>query len=563
MITTTDFYKIDHISQYPEGSNKVYSNFTPRSARLFNGSSMYDNKIVNFGIQATIKDYLIDEFNRDFFNVSKNLAVSVYKRLMDFTIGDVRSDQIEALHDLGYLPLIIKALPEGSRSPIKVPSFTITSTKDEFFWLVNYFESSLSTESWKSTTMATTAFEFRRVFEHYAALTGAIKEFIPFQGHDFSMRGLGNRQEARKNSIAHLTSFVGTDTIPAIEGAEKFYNADIEQELVGTSVFASEHSTITMSIANYIKQNDMDLDKIEDRQIAEQHVLKHMITNVYPKGIYSHVSDSYDYWYFLNNTLRKLKDVIIAREVDHLGLAKLVCRPDSGDPESIICGLKIKKIDEELDAAAADDNIEELDLEQITHFANNTISTSYYDGFEYQGESFGFNGKKLQDAEIKGSLEILWDIFDGTITEKGFRILNPRIGLIYGDSITIVRQESILKRMMEMGFSSDNIVFGVGSYSYQYMTRDTLGFAMKATYGEVEQEGIEIFKDPKTDSGTKKSAKGLLHVTLDSNGDYMLVDQVNKITESNGELQVVFENGELKNETTLAEIRSRINSEFV
>ena len=630
--TAMDFYKADHISQYPKGSNKVYSNFTPRSARLFNGSFLYDNKVMNFGIQRVVQYLFLELWQEEFFDAPKEKAIQRYKRRMDNALGEgaVKISHLEALYELGYLPLHMKAIDEGVRTPIKVPTFTLTNSAghSDFFWVVNYLESILSTESWKSITMATTAFEFRRVFEHFAEITGADKSFIQFQGHDFSMRGLSNSMDAYHNSIAHLGSFTGTDTVLAIDGAEDYYGADSGRELVGTSVYASEHSTITMSIASWIRehrkevcviasempvvqedgihpgwentdwQRDIDdclrdgfkiiktpstyyrilasfevqpiseeeaisnsrmtMDSLQDRQEAEYHVLKHMITKVYPTGIYSHVSDSYDYWHTISVTVPRLKEEILARKVNALGLAKLTLRPDSGDPEKIICGLEIKDL-----ANYLTEGDDERPFSQIINLANNMINTTHYDGFFFQGKNYDFKGQELSDNVIKGSLNILWDIFGGVKNDKGLKVLNPRIGLIYGDSITIDRQFKILSKMKDMGFDSSNIILGIGSYSYQYMTRDTLGFAMKATYGETHGHPIEIFKDPKTDSGTKKSAKGLLYVGL-VDGEYVLEDQVSieREADSTNQLKTIFLNGSMKKKVTLQEIRTRIDNEF-
>ena len=107
---------------------------------------------------------------------------------------------------------------------------------------------------------------------------------------------------------------------------------------------------------------------------------------------------------------------------------------------------------------------------------------------------------------------------------------------------------------MQKGFASSNVVLGIGSYTYQYKTRDTYGFAMKATYGEVNEEAREIYKNPKTDSGEKKSAKGLLRV----NDDFSLSESVSWDEEQTGLLQPVFVDGRLVRETTLREIRERI-----
>jgi nicotinamide phosphoribosyltransferase len=124
--------------------------------------------------------------------------------------------------------------------------------------------------------------------------------------------------------------------------------------------------------------------------------------------------------------------------------------------------------------------------------------------------------------------------------------------------------EEICKRLESKGFASTNVVLGVGSFTYQFNTRDTFGFAMKATYVEIDGEGREIFKDPITDDGVKKSAKGLLQVgnrldpeTLEPIG-YSLKDQCTWSEEGYGNLQTIFEDGEHLNQTTLTEIRKRL-----
>lgn len=241
-----DFYKTDHRRQYPKGTAQVYSNFTPRSSKLYRGKL---DKIVNFGLQMFIKDYLIHDWNEGFFNRPKEEVVAEYKSFMDSTLGPdaFPIEHIAELHDLGYLPIEIKALPEGTLVPMKVPVLTITNTHPKFFWLVNYLETVMSTELWKPITNATIAYEYRKTFEEFADLTGADKTGIIFQGHDFSARGLSNREDGYKSGIAHLTSFCGTDTCLAIQGAKDFYNADYTKELVGTSVPATEHSVMALS----------------------------------------------------------------------------------------------------------------------------------------------------------------------------------------------------------------------------------------------------------------------------------------------------------------------------
>jgi nicotinamide phosphoribosyltransferase len=154
-------------------------------------------------------------------------------------------------------------------------------------------------------------------------------------------------------------------------------------------------------------------------------------------------------------------------------------------------------------------------------------------------------------------VEVLWNIFGGTINEKGYKTLNQSVGLIYGDSITPQRADDILRRLKAKGFASDNVVFGIGSYTYQYLTRDTLGFAMKATYGVVAGKPVEIVKNPITDNGTKKSAKGLLRVEY-QDGEFVLYDRQTSEQEVLGELRVIYENGEFYNPISLVEIREAL-----
>lgn len=494
-LTAADFYKTGHIFQYPAGTQLVYSNFTARSAKhsRFNPDT-FDNKVVMFGLQGFIKWFLIDTWNAEFFSQPKEKVVARYKRRLDTSLGpdSVSMAHIEALHDLGYLPIEIKAIEEGNRVNIGVPFFTIKNTVPEFFWVTNYLESVMSAELWKPMTSATIAYEYRKIINRWSAITGAPDWFSMWQGHDFSMRGLSGVHDAASSGAGHLLSFAGTDTISAIDYLEDYYNADTTKELVGGSVPATEHSVMAMGTKE-----------------AEIETFRRLITEIYPEGIVSIVSDTWDFWQVITVFAKVLKPEILNRRVNGLGAAKVVFRPDSGDPVKIIAG--------------------DPDAPEGT-------------------------------PEFKGAVECLWDIFGGDMTEKGYKSLNQRVGLIYGDSITLERAERILSRLAAKGFASSNIVFGIGSYTYQYNTRDTFGMAMKATYGIVQGEGREIFKDPKTDDGTKKSAKGLLRVEKKEDGDYVLFDQQTVEQELKGELQTVFKDGKIVKELTLSQIRSNLET---
>lgn len=529
-LTAKDFYKTDHEPQYPEGTEYVYANFTPRSDRLFNGLDKYwDGKIVWQGLQAVLIDFFVTEFNRDFFDLPRRSAVRAYKRRLDTSLGPDAVDvsSIYELHDLGYLPLRIKSLPEGTRVGMKVPVLTMVNTDPRFGWLVNSLETVSSSEIWPITTVATIAFEFRKILTHWARMTGAPLDFVGLQGHDFSFRGLPGRFAARMMGQGHLASFVGTDNMMAIDGIEMYYGDNAEEYLIGCSVPATEHSVMCMGGAG----------------TNEKATFRRLFTELYPTGIISIVSDTWDYWKVITEYLPEFKDEIMARQPNALGLNKVVIRPDSGDPVRIICGYDES---EYFTFTCDSDGHTRYFAIEDWHTWDEDITADMQEGMT-----------EYTEAEIKGTVQCMWDTFGGTETDKGFKMLDEHIGLIYGDSITMQRAEEIMQRLANKGFASNSVVLGIGSYTYQYNTRDTFGWAMKATWGQVNGEGIEIFKDPKTDSGTKKSAKGLLRVELEGE-DYVLYDQQSKELEAQGELKVVFEDGKLFNQTTLQEIRERL-----
>lgn len=319
------------------------------------------------------------------------------------------------------------------------------------------------------------------------------------------------------------------------------------------------------------------INEIDYKLLAERLFFKNYITKTYPSGICSYVSDTYDYFGVLTMVATWAKEEILNRVPDALGNAKVVFRPDSGDPETIICGHKFYIA---TDLEDAESYAKELFFETVEHGEHGSDEETY--SFNVNGEFFKVTVKPwwnrhdkqyyyvdgwqestvekfLPTPEEKGSLQILWEIFGGTITETGHKLLNPRVGLIYGDSITLERMNSILERMREMGFASANVVFGIGSYTYQYVTRDSFGMAMKSTYAETAAGPIEIYKDPKTDSGTKKSAKGLLNVTQEGN-KFTLKDQCTVEEEEQGTLREIFVDSTLTVDENLDTMRIRLNN---
>jgi len=576
-LTTCDFYKTSHRPMYPTGTEMVYSNFTPRSTRLFpTVKSVADNRVVFVGLQGFMKWFLQDVFTEGFFDKPKTQVVRAYKRRMDNALGPdmVTVEHIEDLHDLGYLPLEIMALPEGSKVDPKVPLFTVHNTLPEFFWLVNYLETVFSNSVWKSIVNATTAYRYRQVLEHFADLTGTPKEVVGIQAHDFSCRGMGGPYDSAMAGLAHLVFFEGTDTISAIDYAEDYYGANSDEELVGCSVPSTEHSVMCMG------GKETELETF--RRLIKLH----------PEGVLAIVSDTWDFWKVITEFAAELKDEIEARQPNALGLAKIVFRPDSGDPANILCGIEVRTLTSEYNSPCNFDEWKEMVAEEMDnqfrenlepekphqsekefwHYEGQVFEVTYepelnrhdkrYYYVDNCGDDVRFCDFKLVvlTPEQKGAVQCLYESFGGTRTDTGHLMLNERIGLIYGDSITLQRCEDICQRLADKGFASGNVVFGIGSYTYQYNTRDTIGAAMKATYGVINGEGVEIFKDPKTDSGEKKSAKGLLHVESQyPSGRLVLKDQSNWSVIRSGAnvMRTVFHDGRLTDEEDLATIRNR------
>ena len=794
-----DFYKVLHKEQYPEGTEEVYSNFTARSGKHSNVPG--SRGVVFIGLQLFIVDVLIQEWNNTFFLKDKEDVLSMYRRRMELALQrKVDIQPLADLHDLGYLPVKIKALPEGMVVPYGVPMFTIRSTNKKFAWVTNMLETVISSEMWQMINSATTYVAYRNTFRKYALLTCDNSNHVPFQGHDFSMRGMVGREAAAKSGFAVLAcGSYGTDTVTALDVAEQFYAAPFNKHL-GGSIPATEHSVMCAGS----KEGEIE-------------TFERLLFKVYPKGPLSIVSDTWDLWKVVDEFLPKLRTRIMQRE------GKLVIRPDCYDdktsiltnngwqlfselskedlvaqvlddgsyefvephsyieqeyegdmvsfkdhhgkvnllvtpnhrmillnrknnswkvdeaitrykPDGKMVGgsyniafqraaaakgavsklsnyhrlniafqadgsyvsnstrkirfhlVKQRKLDRivslvedmslpyviydissggqeiHIDVGDSHDYYKTFDwvhtdilskewciqfIEELAHwdatvrnegrvkFDTTTkevmdvvelvaisagygclLSKSVDDRSEkfndvytahimkdslistqaiktelirYKGKVFcvkvpsgrllvkrdrgsvvcGNSGDPVDiicgdsltkgttnlDSKQKGLIERLWEIFGGTTNTKGYKVLHPCIGAIYGESITLVNQEQMLSRLQKKGFASSNIVMGIGSHSFQYNTRDTHGIAIKATSVTINGTRHDIFKDPITDSGLKKSAKGYLQVYVNKLGTYELKQECTAEEENEGELRTVFEDGVLTSSTTLSEIR--------
>jgi len=488
----TDCYKLGHKALYPQGTTTVYSNYTNRASRIEGV-----DHVVHFGLQAFIQSYCVEAF-APFFAASEEEAIKEYEETLVNVLGPehgIDTSHIRALHQLGYLPLIFRSLPEGTRVPLRVPSFTVENTLPDFFWLTNYIETVLSAEIWQASTSATTADTYRQLLIAAAERTGGDLGAVNWQLHDFSFRGMGGTHAAAMSGAGHLLSFTGSDSLATIDWVNRYYPSlpGSENGQILGSIPATEHSVMCAGIA---RENEL----ATFNRILDQH----------PAGNVSVVSDTMNFWSVLGQILPTLKDRIMARD------GKLVIRPDSGDPADIICGTRSNR---------------ELALTA--------------------------EGKTTEnDPAYFGAVQLLWEVFGGTINAAGYKELDPHIGLIYGDSITPARAQDITQRLELAGFAASNIVFGVGSYTYQYVTRDTFSSAVKATWAQIDGEGYDLLKDPVTDSGMKKSATGRLAVKRDEHDELYLVERASEHDEAESLLQPVWKDGQFVKVQSFRDVRT-------
>ncbi len=604
----SDGYKVGHKAMLAPGTTRLYGTWIPRSVKH---APKGITKIVSFGQQLVWK-WLHDEFEENFFMtekrkttelVLKSLKHDALKFIKDMSLYlgmEYDGKHFEELWDLGYLPIKVKALPEGIETLPNIPHMTFINTVDGFAWLTLYLETVVSALAWKPSTSATIALQLRRNTKEWVMKTDSDNAFlIDFMNHDFSARGL-DVWSMISSGLGHATSHKGSDTLAVIPASRYFYGVK-EDEMPIFSVNASEHSVSTTKIFT----------------VGEQQMLSDWM-KIFPKGILSIVADTFDLWKLITEYLPTLKEEILARD------GKLVIRPDSGDPVDIICGVSTKYEDlskyfpegEVLPKYFEDNLLEEVREETphgehgVTEYENTYIVRGKLYKAKIHNISWNRHDKQYyfidmwENAKItieelewkpsdKGVIELLWDIFGGTINEQGYKVLDSHIGAIYGDSINPERQVEIYKRLEAKGFAATNIVLGVGSYTYQMNTRDTLGFAAKGAWFEVKEDtndydgdefdtglpcyngkatSYNIYKDPVTDDGTKKSLKGLLKVTNKCEcsetaaiecgskcKDIYVITECTPEEENEGLLQVIYEDGKFFNTTTLDEIRERIN----
>ena len=503
-----DFYKAVHREMIPADMSKSVSYWTPRMSRV----KRWDG-VVNFGLQAFCKTWLIEYFNENFFNKTEEEVVAEYSRVMDNSFGKGLCDyeKIKKLHRLGYLPIEIVSLPEGVIVPIHCPIFGITNTHPDFAWLGQALESLISAEMWYPMVCATVGHTYREVVDKWYDKT--CDDNVPHRRAlgNFDFRGDQGLDAALKAGSAWCLSFVNSATVPVIPYLEHYYNCDCEKEEVAFGAVSTEHFVMCSNSAKDTADNpDYEYADIDPHR--ERVFIKKLLTEYYPNTSFSCVSDSYDYWNVVDNILPTLKYEIL----NHNGC--MLVRGDSGDCIKVV-------------------------TETVFH---------------------------------------LWDIFGGTINSKGYKVLNPHVKALYGDSITIQRAEQIYEILEKNGFAASNVSLGIGSFSMHCIeedgmlkpfTRDTFSMAIKSVYAEFTDENgnvtqMPVYKDPKTDreaggGNFKKSQKGCCVVTKE-NGVYKYTDNwtyafAHKLVPKQ-EMLTIFKDGKMVVDDDLNTIRQRLNN---
>lgn len=502
-----DFYKVAHEAQIPQNMTKSVSYYTPRKSRV----ALWP-KVVNFGLQAFIKTWLIEEFNKNFFKKSELDVLNEYRRVIDncFGVGLYHEEKIVALHELGYLPIEIWSLPEGVEVPMRVPIFCITNTVDGFAWLPQALESLISAECWYPMITATVGHTYRNIVNKWYDLT--VNDDVPRSRAlgNFDFRGDMGVDASLKAAGGWLLSFANTATVPAIPWMEKMYNCNCENEVVGLGAVSTEHFVMcsnsaldTMNISNY---QYYDIDPHRERVF-----LKRLLTEIYPHTSFSCVCDSYDYWNVVNNIIPSLKNEILAHD------GCFLVRGDSGD---------------------------------CVEITTNTV----FNLWKHFPGKINKKGFKVLDEHIKV-------IYGDSITVE-------RADMIY----KILYENGFAANNVSLGVGSFSMHCIEEGGTLKPFTRDTFSSAIKATYAEFKHPlsgnkvKLSIYKDPKTDADTgdgfKKSQRGCCIVSKNDDGEYTYTDNFywdTVISDPKQSLRPIFRDGKLLREYSLSEIRARLN----
>ncbi len=570
MMLMSDYYKQGHPEFYPKGMEYLATYGTARMSRL-NGV----NKLVVNGIQAFCMDYLIERANETFFNRPKEEAVQevaeFIKETFDCSSFDIK--RIEDLHDLGYMPVRLWALPEGTEAPIynqkenpgvvQVPFMMYESTNPKFAWVAEFLESITSCQVWYPMVIATISkYGYRNIVDKHWE-----KSVVGQPAHtaisEFGFRGAEGSEGAILASASFLTSFDKTATCPAIKYLKHYYGKDMTLKEIGSGMSSTEHSVMC---------SNFGVDGDEDTFMLR------LFKEIAPNANLSVVADSYDYWKrieAMGEPGSDIKAAIIARN------GCVYVRGDSGSPLEIVCGKnKYTNLNGIGNLEHYMDKIDKCGVSGEFYFKDyqgDDKPFKYYKVTKVTGKNCGEAVEVEPDVADIGTVEALFNKFGGKKNSKGYIVLNDKVRAIYGDSITPYLADKIYDRLEENGFAANNVALGAGSFSMQAWeeyendtrvlkphTRDTFGIAFKATYCEVNGKNYQIYKNPKTDTGHfKKSQRGMVVVTKNENGDIVATDGYTREEFYNlkdkNMLRPIFEDGKMILTENLRTIRDRLH----
>ena len=557
-----------------------YSNFTPRKNAYMKFCDQSDEHLVVYGTRHTFQS-VIDMWDQTFFQVDLESIMEVFTRRLKNHFGNISDhatliEDMKNLHNVGFLPIEVRSIDEGTKYPLGLPVFTVEATIDGYGWLVNYLETVCSNLIWPMMNTATKCEQFYLQASHYghiSAPTEAVEQWLPYCVHEFGLRGYWGPEAGVRTSSAHSLFFLGSDTIAVIDFFENYYDANSDKEAIAVSVRASEHADISrmLSLFRHLAQKAIDENTDNEHEVGditipfiegpdgvyqfvpavdvlnntEKYVLAWFIEN--STGIMSYVSDTEDYYRLINVHAKNLKERIELRKDREDGQpARLVFRPDSSrrTPLTVICGYRICE-----DVVVYRSHPDVLKEDECA-----LIDGKYYlsDGAELF---------EISKEEAEGSLISLWNTFGGTevSTEEGMmKLINPKVGLLYGEAISQSHQKEIYERMLEMGFSAVNILMGKGSYaSLEGSTRDLFSMSYKQTFSEAligdERVNLAQQKTPMGDV-SKTSARGLLRVERVGTTFELFQDQT-RAQQETGELTLLLRDGKMIKNQSLSGIK--------
>ncbi len=442
IILNSDSYKYSQWNQYPPGTEYVYSYIESRGG-------LYDENVF-FGLQAFIKEYLLEPITLEMIDEAEAIITAHGEPFY-------RQGWEEILeHHNGYLPIEIKAVPEGTVINTSNVLVTVVNTDPRAYWLTSFLETSLLRAVWYPTTVATNSREIKKVIKQYLEETGDVAG-LSFKLHDFGARGVSSLESAGIGGCAHLVNFMGTDTVEALLFARRYYGAD----MAGFSIPAMEHSTVT----SWGREHEVD---------SYRNMVK---KNLKPGGLAAAVSDSYDIYEACKLWGTELKQDVI----DSGGI--LVVRPDSGEPWEVVLKC-IQILEEHFGAKLNDkgylvlnnvrviqgDGINILSIKQILEALKNN-------GYSADNVAFGQGGALLQivnrdDQRFAMKCSAIcvngeWrEVFKDPVTDSGKRskkgrlylYKSPNAGWITSnivsegldDQLQLVYKDGMIRRMQSL-----------------------------------------------------------------------------------------------------------------